>query len=248
MKQVLKRVWREESFSPSFVIGIWINPLFIIRRGLLKGVKDISASVKGGRLLDVGCGSKPYRELFDVDEYIGIDIEVSGHNHSSSNIDKFYDGKAVPFENNSFDHVFSSEVFEHVFNMDELLSEINRVLKVEGNLCFTCPFVWEEHEQPFDFARYTSFAVEHLLEKHGFELVRLTKSTSYCETVFQMLSAYVFQYVLPKNNYLKLFLTPFVIAPINILGLVLGAVLPKGDSLYHNNIVFAKKSIRKLSV
>lgn len=54
--------------------------------------------------MDVGCGSKPYRELFDVDEYIGIDIEVSGHNHSSSNIDKFYDGKVIPFENNALDH------------------------------------------------------------------------------------------------------------------------------------------------
>lgn len=52
-KQVLKRVWRKEAFSPSFVIGIWINPLFIIRRGLLKGVKDISASVKGGAA--IGC-------------------------------------------------------------------------------------------------------------------------------------------------------------------------------------------------
>lgn len=241
MKAWFMATWTKESFDPSFLVGIWINPFFIIRRGLANGVRDISSKLQGGKLLDVGCGRKPYEELFNVEEYVGIDIEASGHDHSKSKIDKYYDGNTIPYSDCEFDHVFSSEVFEHVFDINEMLIEINRVLKSGGYLGFTCPFVWDEHEQPYDFARYTSFAVEHLIKRHGFELVESGKSTGYFETVMQMLSAYVYQHVLPKNTYLKLILVPFIVAPINIIGIVLGSVLPKSSNYYHNNIVVAQK-------
>ena len=241
MKSFLKKIWNKEQFYPSVILGIWINPAFIVRRGLINGVREISSHFSRGRLLDVGCGSKPYEKLFDAVEYIGIDIEVSGHDHSSSKVDKFYDGKKIPFEDKSFDNVFSSETFEHVFNINELLDEINRVLKPGGKLCFTLPFVWEEHEQPYDFARYTSFAAEHLLNAHGFKLIKLTKSTGYIETVMQMLSIYIYQHVLPRNAYLRILLTPLFVSPINIVALVLSKVLPKNTNFYHTNIVIAEK-------
>lgn len=241
MIATLKKIYNREQFYPSYILGIWINPDFIIRRGLINGVRELSSFSREGNLLDVGCGSKPYEELFNVDEYIGIDIEVSGHDHSSSKIDKFYDGKTIPFEDEYFDNVFSSEVFEHVFNIEELLYEINRVLKHGGRLCFTCPFVWDEHEQPYDFARYTSFAVEHLLTKNGFKLLKLRKSTTYFETVMQMLSVYVYHHVLPKNRYIKFIMTPLLVAPINIIGKSLSTILPKNENYYHNNIVVAEK-------
>ncbi len=241
MIEFLRTIWRREAFYPSYLIGIWINPSFIIRRGLIDGLREISPFLQNGKLLDIGCGSKPYEELFKVEEYCGIDIEVSGHNHASSKVDKFYDGKVIPYSNEDFDHVFSSEVFEHVFNIDELLSETNRVLKPGGKFAFTCPFVWDEHEQPYDFARYTSFAIEHMLTKHGFKLIKLKKSTGYIETVMQMLSVYLYQNVLPKNNYIRIILTPLVVSPINILGLILKFILPKNDNFYHNNIVLAEK-------
>lgn len=224
------------------MFGLWINPFFIIRKGLINGVVEISNHVTEGKLLDLGCGSKPYKEVFDVDEYIGVDIKVSGHDHSSSDIDIYYNGKEIPFSDNSFDHVFCSELFEHVFNIDQLFNEINRVLKDAGTFCFTCPFVWDEHEQPYDFARYTSFAINHLLSKHGFELIKLSKSTFYFETVMQMLSAYVYQHVLPKNKLVRVLLTPVLVAPINIIGILFGYFLPKNNNFYHNNVVIARKS------
>lgn len=241
MKSFLKKIWAEEQFNPSYMLGIWINPVFIIRRGLINGIREMSLAMRGGKLLDLGCGGKPYEQMFEVDEYIGIDIEVSGHNHSASKIDMFYDGKKIPFADEYFEHVFSSEVFEHVFNIEELLGEINRVLKSGGKLGFTCPFVWDEHEQPYDFARYTSFAVEHMLTTNGFKLVKLTKSTCYFETVMQMLAAYIYQHVLPKNVYIKLVMTPLLVSPVNIVAIILSKVLPKNSNFYHNNIVLAEK-------
>ena len=241
MITLLKNLWVREAHCPTILIGIWLNPFFIIRRSLFKGISDIAAHLSEGKLLDFGCGSKPYENLFDVDEYIGIDISVSGHSHTASKVDCFYDGKVVPFPDAYFDNVFSSEVFEHVFNIDEILDEVSRVLKLGGKLGFTCPFVWDEHEQPFDYARYTKFALEHLLQKHGFDLVMFEKSTGYVETIAQMLSAYLWQNVLPRNLYLRFLFVPIVIAPVNLLGLLLSFILPKSDAFYHNNIVIAQK-------
>jgi ubiquinone/menaquinone biosynthesis C-methylase UbiE len=241
MRKFFKKIYKIESFYPSWLIGIWINPAFIVRRGILKGVKNISSKFIGGKLLDVGCGSKPYELLFDVEEYIGIDVEISGHNHLESKIDKFYDGIHIPFDDKEFNWVFSSEVFEHVFNLDQLLIEVNRVLLSGGKLAFTCPFVWEEHEQPYDFARYSSFALLHIMEKNGFKVESLHKSTSYFETVMQLFSMYIYQNCLPNNKYLKILFVPFFVSPFNILGSLLGGILPKNSGLYHSNIVVAVK-------
>jgi len=51
-----------------------------------------------GKLLDFGCGRKPYKHLFSFDEYIGLDIVESGHNHEDEEIDVYYDGTKIPFE------------------------------------------------------------------------------------------------------------------------------------------------------
>ena len=240
MKGWLKNLFTKESFEPSY-LGLLINHFFIVRRGLFKGIKLLSEDLNGGRLLDFGCGSKPYRHFFNVEEYIGLDIKVSGHNHKKEQIDVFYDGTTIPFENDYFDHVFSSEVFEHLFNIDKLLTEINRVTKLNGNLLITLPFVWDKHEIPYDFARYTSFGITHLLEQHGFKIQFQLKSTTYIETVFQMITAYISQILLPKNLYINTVLGVFFVSPINLLGLVLGKILPNNANFYHNNIVLCTK-------
>ena len=245
MKKILKKKYNDEYFYPSWLIGIWINPVFIIRRGLLNGVKNIAANFVGGKLLDVGCGSKPYERLFKVEEYIGIDIEGSFEGLSHTSVDKFYDGIHIPYDDNEFDWVFSSEVFQQVFDLDKLLKEINRVLTSGGKLGFTCPFVWDEHEPPsYDYSRYSSIGINDILEKNGFELEYLDKSTSYFETVMQMLAVYIYKNLLPRNPYIKTTLTPFFVSPLNIIGSIFGKILPDNKKFYHNNIVIAVKKWR----
>ena len=63
-----------------------------------------------------------------------------------------------------------------MFNLPDLLMEINRVTKRDGYLLLSVPFAWAEHEIPYDFARYTSFALTHLLEKNGYRVLELHKS------------------------------------------------------------------------
>ena len=220
--------------------SIFYNPLFILRRRLFKGVKNFSPFL-GGKLLDFGCGRKPYKKLFNVDEYIGLDIEVSGHPHDKEDIDIFYDGKVIPFENEEFDSIFSTEVFEHVFNLDEVLPEVFRVLKKDGHILVTVPFVWDEHEVPYDFARYSSFGIKHVLEKHGFSIIELKKTTTYVETVFQMLAAYISQVILPRNKFINFLLHQIFVMPVLLIGIIFSWVLPDNKGFYHNSVVLAKK-------
>jgi SAM-dependent methyltransferase len=194
-----------------------------------------------GILLDFGCGSKPYRNLFSVQKYIGVDIEKSGHDHLDEEIDYFYDGYKLPFEDDYFDSCFSSEVFEHVFNINEILHELHRVLKTEANLLVTVPFVWEEHEIPYDYCRYTSFGLRYLLEKHGFEIVRCEKAGSYVATIFQIWINYLTKCILPQNKYIKTLLVILIISPFTITGILLSKVLPNKNTFYLNNVIVARK-------
>lgn len=231
----LKKLYNRSLFQPT-LFGLLFNPFFIIRGGLYRAVRGFKGYMSG-HMLDFGCGSKPYRQLFDVDAYIGTDIAVSGHDHSTEDIDVYYDGKTLPFDDNEFDCVFSSEVFEHVFNLSEILDELKRVTKPGGRMLITLPFVWDEHEIPYDFARYTSFGIIHVLEEKGYRIIEQRKTTAYVETVFQMWSAYVYQHIFPRAKVVRIALTPLFIMPINLLGMLFGAILPKNGNFYHNNVL-----------
>ena len=102
------------------------HPLYLIRRSILKHISPLAPRLTG-KMLDFGCGSKPYQSLFEVDEYIGIDYENPGHSHANEHIDVFYDGKKIPFPDATFDSVLATEVFEHVFYLEDTLKEIHRV-------------------------------------------------------------------------------------------------------------------------
>src|SRR5580765_2106924 len=82
-------------------------PTYLTRNRLLKNISGNAPELKGV-LMDFGCGSKPYRSLFNVEKYIGVDFENPGHPHLNEQIDVFYNGRQLPFENEHFDSVFSS--------------------------------------------------------------------------------------------------------------------------------------------
>ena len=162
----LKKYFYKQKFNPD-ILGLFINPFYFARRGLYINIRKYSSEISG-RILDVGCGQKPYQGLFNFEKYIGMDIENEGHVHINEDIDVFYDGIKFPFNENNFDAIITNQVFEHVFNPDVFLKEIHRVLKYKGKLLLTVPFVWDEHEQPNDFGRYSSYGLKHELEKNGF--------------------------------------------------------------------------------
>lgn len=235
-ERLIQRLYDKEQFVPSS-LGALVNPYFFIRNGIAQEVKR-NARYLSGRVLDFGCGSRPYESLIRCKEYIGLDFEA-GHDHRDERIDVYYDGKTIPFPNEHFDAVFSSEVFEHLFNVQEIITELHRVMKNGGHILLTMPFVWDEHEIPYDFCRYTSFGIRHLLEKGGFEIVQSCKTGNYVQTIFQMAAAYVNQSVVPVK--VRKIVGPFLVAPIILMGILFSKILPKNENLYLNNVIVAKK-------
>lgn len=234
----LKEIYQNEQFNPKF-IGLFINPFYFARKGLYQNVSELIPNLNG-KLLDIGCGTKPYKSLCKVDEYIGLEIDDEG-NRNHQYADVFYDGKTIPFENKMFNSILSNQVFEHIFNPNEFLKEVNRVTKMGGSVLMTVPFVWDEHEQPYDYARYSSFGLKHILNENGFEVIEHRKSNNGIEVIFQLLNDYIFKTTVTKNSYVNLIITLVLIAPVNILGILLSKILPKNEDLYLDNIVLAKK-------
>jgi SAM-dependent methyltransferase len=126
-----------------------------------------------GRVLDVGCGERPYAALAQECgcRYTGVDLSAS---HMPPP-DVCADSCALPFRDKSFDTVLSTQVLEHVRDPFATLREAARILREGGNLILTAPQVWPLHEEPHDFYRYTRYGLEHLLEVAGLTPVTITE-------------------------------------------------------------------------
>lgn len=237
MKKYLLKIFARKQFYPG-IIGVFVNPFYIARKGLLSQVK-INANRLTGRLLDVGCGSKPYQELFNVDEYIGLEFD-SERARMAGVADYYYDGTKFPFDDNSFDSVLCNQVLEHVFTPELFVSELNRVLKEGGEVFLTVPFVWDEHEQPYDYARYTSFGLKALFENNGFAIRRQTKICADASIIFQLINCYIYK-LLPNSIYIQLVFNILFMAPISVIGVFLGKILPNNDDLFLDQLIIAEK-------
>jgi SAM-dependent methyltransferase len=238
MLDTVKKYITSQKYHPG-IIGMFINPFFFARKGLFENIAALSANITGNTL-DVGCGQKPYEILFRSSRYVGLEIE-SAENGQNKKADFYYDGTKFPFQNEEFDSVVVNQVFEHVFNPESFLREIHRVMKDEGFLLLTVPFIWDEHEQPNDYARYSSFGLNFLLKNNGFVIIEQKKSVKDIRVVFQLLNDYIYKKTVTRNKYLNLLITILCMAPFNILGELLSKILPQNEDLYLDNIILAKK-------
>lgn len=234
----LKSIYRRQAFFPDW-LGLFVNPFYFARAELGNAMTDLAPSLSG-RLLDVGCGTKPYRSLFDVKDYVGLDID-SEPTRKRGIADYLYDGGKFPFADADFDSILCNQVLEHVFNPDEFLGEINRVLKPGGKLLLTVPFVWDEHEQPYDYARYSSFGLRALLEKSGFKILQHKKLTADASILFQLTNAYLYKITQHLPMPIKLLFTGTVMAFFNVLGVLAGKLLPDNPDLFLDHVVLAEK-------
>ncbi|WP_199560162.1 class I SAM-dependent methyltransferase [Sphingomonas psychrotolerans] len=217
-----------------------MNPFFLARRALRREIATLAAQCSG-RLLDVGCGSKPYRSLFSTPDYIGLEID-SPMTRTRGFADAFYDGHRFPFDDASFETVLCNQVLEHVFNPEEFVREIARVLKPGGKLLLTVPFVWDEHEQPYDFARYSSFGLRDLLSRQGLDVATHRKTLPNLGLLGQLAGAYFYKIAWKHGTVARALAMGALIAPSSLVGWLLGAILPNNLDLYLDNVVLANRA------
>ena len=159
---------------------------FIIRRSLLAAVNELKPKLKG-KVLDLACGIMPYKDYLmsdKIENYIGIDLESSEYHHEVKP-DFYWNGSEIPLADSSVDFVLATEFLEHYFDTTIILKEIKRVLKPGGVFFFTVPGIWPLHEAPYDYHRFTPFA----LEEHF-------KRAQYASTVIKPLGGIQYHFAL----------------------------------------------------
>lgn len=240
LRKALDAKLAKEEFFPGFW-SFLLSPYFITRYHLLKAIEARTPAITG-RVLDFGCGSKPYEALFrDADSYVGVDIEVSGHDHQTSKVDYFYDGVRLPFDDESFDSLVSFEVFEHVRNLEPMVAELNRVAKPGATFLVTTPFVFPEHEVPYDFRRLSRYGLESILTDNGFEVVEMAQTTGSILALAQGFNHFIFREAAPPFTIVRAIAHFAIILPATMFAYLCHFLLPKGSGMYVNLVAVARK-------
>jgi SAM-dependent methyltransferase len=176
------------------------NNSFLVYHYLVKALTYSIEKYAKGKVLDVGCGNKPYRSLFkdSITEYTGCDINQT----SLNSVDIICNVLEIPLPDQSFDTVLCTQVIEHVYDHKSLLKEIYRLLKKDGVIILSGPLYWPVHGEPHDFFRFTKYGFVKLLEECGFSITEIQENGGAWATAGQSL-AHAFEFSTNKSFFFK---------------------------------------------
>jgi len=136
----------------------------------------IPKKTKPLKVLDLGCGYKPFQSLFPHDQYLGVDMSLN------SFADVIADNQHLPFKDNVFDVIIITEALEHCDNEHQVISELRRVAKNQALVYLTLPFIFPLHGIPFDFNRFTKYKLKRLFKTD--KIILLQESNNIFASLF----------------------------------------------------------------
>ncbi len=137
-------------------------------------VESVAANTPDDHLvLDAGAGESRFRGLFEHTRYVTIDFGLGDRDWDYSGLDIVGRCEELPLADASCDRVLSVVVLEHTPEPARVIEEFHRVLKSGGSVHMVVPHMWEEHQRPFDYFRYTSSGIRYLLEESGFRILEI---------------------------------------------------------------------------
>jgi SAM-dependent methyltransferase len=179
---------------------------------ILKEVKNFSTLAKREgvqNILDLGCGVKPYKSLFAfAKKYVGADIS-----REESEADFIAPAWNLPFLENEFDALISTQALEHTKKVSEAVLEMKRVVKPGGLIFVSVPLTFPEHGMPHDYFRFTRYGLREIFK--DFEILYILPLNGYLNTIIRLIN--VFLHYIPGSQY---FLFPLFLIN-NFLGVVL---------------------------
>jgi SAM-dependent methyltransferase len=153
-------------------------PTYAVRAPLVRWLReqadDAYRTIGRYRVLDVGCGTKPYAPLFlpHADSYVGVDPVDNPKAELKGSVE------AIPVEDASFDVVLCNQVLEHCDDPVKAVSELRRVTAPGGRVLATTHGVMPYHPSPTDYWRWTHAGLEKLFaDNGGWSSVRVTPAS-----------------------------------------------------------------------
>jgi SAM-dependent methyltransferase len=125
-----------------------------------------------GKTIDLGAknGNASYYRFFNLKN---SEINYVDINPTESNVLILDLEKNLPIKEKSYNSVIAINLFEHIFNIQNLIEEIYRILDDKGKLIGSTPFIKEYHSDPSDYYRYTQDFYKKAFEKIGFVNIEL---------------------------------------------------------------------------
>lgn len=149
--------------------GTPLHPQWFVSKGKDRRLRHLNRL--RGDILDIGCTDKKLASHLPKGcRYLGLDYYATVQSFYSTRPDVYGDACRLPLTGESMDAILIFEVLEHVPDPDAALAELSRVLRPEGILLLSVPFIYPVHNAPFDFHRFTRHALERSLREHGFEV------------------------------------------------------------------------------
>jgi SAM-dependent methyltransferase len=168
------------------------EPTWSLRAPLAAWLQEQAAEAAGAfggrryRVLDVGCGVKPYYPFFRpyASEYVGVDPQDCG-------ADLIGTVEAIPVDDASFDVVLCTQVLEHSDDPDRAVQELRRVTASGGRVLASTHGVMFFHPNPQDHWRWTHTGLERLFERNGpWERITVTPSAGTGSCLTALLAIY----------------------------------------------------------
>jgi SAM-dependent methyltransferase len=140
-----------------------------------------------GSLVDLGCGKVPFYEAYR--NYVSKVTCADWNSGANPYLDVTCDLNApLPFGSDEFDTIILSDVLEHIAEPGALWKEMSRILKQDGKIILSVPFYYKLHEVPFDYFRYTRFALTRFAETNRFNVLVLEPIGGFPEIITDLMA------------------------------------------------------------
>jgi SAM-dependent methyltransferase len=150
-----------EKVLPRFLI-VRLDPIQAI---IESEAKAAAAGLRDSQVvLDAGAGEARHKRYFTRGRYVALDSGSGDPGWDYSHLDLWGDLERLPFGPGTVDCILCMVVLEHTRNPGKALAEFARVLNSGGSLFLVVPFLWEEHQAPHDYQRFTRHGVRLLME------------------------------------------------------------------------------------
>jgi SAM-dependent methyltransferase len=142
-------------------------PTYAVRAPLVRWLREQAGRAHDAlgpyRLLDVGCGAKPYESIFTpyVSAYIGLDPAENPRAELRGTVE------ALPVENASFDVILCAQVLEHAEDPALAVRELWRALAPGGRVLLSTHGTQIYHPSPVDYWRWTHAGLEKVLRDNA---------------------------------------------------------------------------------